>query len=72
MASFSLGASIDFGASGAIVSVVWHVALLGSPGPLWQMDQADVVCRFAFRVLVGELPVLLFRVSAGDLSQNKG
>jgi len=62
----------SLGTNCPVLSVVWHVALLGSDRQLQRLDQANLVSRFAGRILVGKLPVLLFRVSSSSISEGKG
>ena len=52
----------DFGTNRTVFPVVWHVAILGPNRSLRGMGKADVVRCTASWLLVGKLPVLLFRV----------
>ena len=56
--------SVDVGSARSILSLVWHVALLGEGGLLDKVYKAYVVSRSALRILVRELPLLLLCISS--------
>ena len=71
LAEISLGHLGNCGSVRALLSVVWHVAVLGSNRQYQRLDEEDLVYCFTHRILVGKCAVLLLCVPSPDNPQEE-